>query len=279
MPDLKALMEALKLSFYEGIAIIIPGLVMVIVVFFHHPKLPLPDLGGAPKWLLLAVAAFILGHFLKALSSEVHEQYGVVLKWYQGVQNHHRSRVPWHQKMLLKSNHPLQWYFRVYLLRVVFEFVLWVLMSLYVPWRANKPNNNGFYGQDEYREVVKKVAEMRGCTEQSLDVGKCWSFCYGKLTKEELQGRERMDAFGDFFQGLVVVTLASLLLWLLKEPGWNLNTVYGVVSHLVVARILFGRYLRFHNLATRNLFRAFWHKYCHAPAATPPSPGPAPVPA
>lgn len=255
MADLKSLLETLKLSFYESIAILVPGVVLVLLLWLSFPKVQIPEIPGVPKWAPTLVAAFLVGHFLKALVAAVNQQYvDVWLPWYQDLKAH---RTPWN----LKSSKKLTWYLAIPVVRVLTETLLFLFMSLYVPWRKAKPNNNKFYGQPTYQAVRAKVAVLTGRSESNLEPEDCWSYCYGHLSATERQDRDRFDALGDFMQSIVALVLVSMVVQIYVHPiGWK--TLYVAAGHLWIARIFYGRFLRFHNLATVNLFRAFFHKCC-----------------
>jgi hypothetical protein len=62
------LLEGLRLSFYELIAVLLPGFSFLVLAHVYAPSIQLEAAQGIPNWLVLVGAAFLIGHVLKGLA-------------------------------------------------------------------------------------------------------------------------------------------------------------------------------------------------------------------
>jgi hypothetical protein len=62
------LLEGLRLSFYELIAVLLPGFAFIALLRVYLPDLKLDALQGIPDWLMLFGGALLSGHILKGLA-------------------------------------------------------------------------------------------------------------------------------------------------------------------------------------------------------------------
>lgn len=269
MSDFKSVVETFRLSLYEVFAVLVPGLALILVLQVHLPSLTFPNPAGLPAWLLHLVVAFVAGYVIKGLVAEAAAEYRYRLKpWYEGLKKPALAgglaaagSPPRRSGRFLESSARAPWYIAVPVVRVLTEPLFALVLSWYVPWREQRKGNQAYFKSLEYDRVKAKVRQMYGLEPDQVKEWEYFNLCFGALPREDLQDRDRMDATADMLQGLMVAVLLNAVLLVLRTPV-SLELAELLALHWVVGYALYNRVLRYSTLATRNLFRAFFHRYC-----------------
>ncbi len=259
MNDLKTLIETFRLSFYESVALLLPGAAFLMMINIYFPTTSIPVVAGIPSWGLFAVSAFVLGYVLKGFWSEVANQYRFRFEpWYRGLKD---PTVQNPSKTFYKSKKPLPWYIAPWGLRVIlkplYTFILWS----YVDWRKIRIGNLTYLKSAEFTKIKERVQSMYGFGADELKDYEYWSICYGSLSETEQQQRDRFDSIADMHRSLVTIVFFSMGIGIVQS-WFSLSTVGIAFIHWVVFRALYNRALRYEILATRNVYRRFFHHYC-----------------
>lgn len=285
MSELRVLFETFKLSFYETTAVLLPGVVLLIVLKWHFPSLSISTIDQIPIWVVFLVLAFVIGHVLKGLWTEVANQYRFRFEpWYRGLLAEHvkpethevtsgleanrdlakavgtAKNSFWHRKYF-SSRKPLPWYLapaglRIFLLPL-YSLVLWS----YVDWRGKRVANRVYEQSAEFSKIKERVQRMFGLDSKEIKLYEYWSMCYGSLPDEEQKERDRFDSIADMMRSLIVVIFVSAGITVV-QGGFNTATLGVLILYWIFFRSLYNRALRYEALSSRNVYRRFFQRFC-----------------
>jgi hypothetical protein len=258
MNDLKSLLETFKLSFYESIALLLPGAMFLLMLHLYFPIIALPVIVEVPTWGIATILAFVSGYILKGFWGEVADQYRYRFEpWYRGLKDA-SAQIPNNMYLSKKS---LPWYITPWGFRVVLKPVYTFLLWSYVDWRKKRIGNIEYLKSAEFAKIKERVQIMFDLKADQLKDYEYWSKCYGSLTEAEQQERDRFDSISDMLRSLITIVFVSLSIALFQS-GFTWNSFGILMIHWVVFRALYNRALRYEVLATRNVYRRFFQRFC-----------------
>ncbi len=265
MSDLKYFVETLRLSLYETLALLFPGAVGIVVFKVYFPDVTIPQIEGLPSWVVIVGASLIIGYILKGISAEAADKYRyVLLPWYKDLKVFgwvETKRWPKRQPAFFVSSKPLPRSFAPPLIRVIQEPLLVLFLWFYKDWREIRVANKQYKEREEFRRVKEEANKMFKLDPEKMKDWQYFSICYGAIPKEQVDKRDRLDATGDMLRGLIVLTIASAFILVLRGPySWSLLAV--LAGHWLIWRAFYNRVLRYDALAERNIYRAFFNEFC-----------------
>jgi hypothetical protein len=266
MSDFRYFLETFRLSLYEALALLFPGAASLVLLKVYFPTLNLPPIEGMPVSLINIGLALVAGYVLKGISAEAAAKYRYqLLPWYRKLKLFAWVETGWrwpqHQPGFFVSSRPLPRSFMPPLLRVVLEPPLALFLYFYVPWREIRVDNKNYKQSEEFSRVKEAASEMFGLDKDKMKDWEYFTVCYGAIPKAEVDKRDRLDATGDMLRGLLVLTAASSLGIVVRSPH-NAMLILLLLGHWIVGRALYNRVLRYDVLAERNIYRAFFNRFC-----------------
>lgn len=232
----------------------------------YFPALNIPSIKGVPVSLINIGLALVTGYVLKGISAEAATKYRYqLLPWFRGLKLFAWLETGWRwtqrQPGFFVSSRPLPWSFMPPLLRVVLEPSLALFLYFYVPWREVRVGNKNYKRSEEFNRVKEAACEMFGLDKAKMKDWEYFTVCYGAIPKSEVDKRDRLDATSDMLRGLLVLILASALGIVVRGPH-NATLVLLLIGHWIIGRALYNRVLRYDVLAERNIYRAFFNRFC-----------------
>lgn len=149
------------------------------------------------------------------------------------------------------------------LLRVLLELPLALFLYFYAPWREIRVGNKNYKRSKEFNRVKEAACEMFRLDQAKMKDWEYFTVCYGAIPRLEVDKRDRLDATSDMLRGLLVLMLASSLGVVVRGPH-NATLVLLLVGHWIIGKALYNRVLRYDVLAERNIYRAFFNRFCRA---------------